>query len=185
MDEDLIKLGAYVVFFVIIAGASIFRKLREVQKKRQEEELRRGRLMRGQTTLHPQTPTKAPADQTAMDQSPAPKPEVPIDLEDIFRKAFGIPEEPAKTRPVKIMPRRPEPVIVESKPVARPTRPATTTETADEPRIIRKTAPEKEAVFSWQGFMDTLDERGLTGIQKAIILTEVFNKPPALRRFRK
>jgi hypothetical protein len=188
MDSgDLIQLAAYVVFFIIIAGAGVVRKLLEAKKRRQEEERRQGRSR--PVIGRPHTP--APADQPAAEEIPPPKPEAPqLDLEDIFRKAFGIPDDPAKQRPkpTVIKTKRQTAMPVEDvQPFRKPVSPAVLTAQpgiADD-RDKKQTPPEKEPSFSWQGFMDSLDERGLTGVQKAIILTEVFNKPPALRRFKR
>lgn len=187
---DLIQLAAYVVFFLIIAGASVVRKLLEAKKKRQEQERRQGRSRPVIGRPHTLSPAGQPVVvKPIADEVPAPPPAPHIDLEDIFRKAFGIPDDSPKQQPklnpVKIRQQTPKPVQ-NYEPIPKPPSPSDipASERADI-YSPQKTTAQKEPEFSWQGFMDTLDERGLTGVQKAIILTEVFNKPSALRRFKK
>ncbi|MFA5794972.1 MAG: hypothetical protein WC980_07925 [Candidatus Brocadiia bacterium] len=176
--DDLIQLAAYAVIFIIIAGASIIKKIAEAQKQRAE-------MQRRKTGLGQHSP--APEQTTAPSKQPEEEEKPQFNLEDILRKALSIPEQeqPGKT----VFRQTARPIIREMTANSGPETTVVYSKSAklDDSNVesaSQKVISDSRQTFSWQGLMSSLDEKMLSDAQKAIVLTELFNKPVVFRQSR-
>ncbi|MFH1227307.1 MAG: hypothetical protein V1701_05320 [Planctomycetota bacterium] len=178
--DDVIRLAAYALIFIIIGGASIIKKIIEAQKQRAEMERRRTTLNQSKPGLQTYQVLPEPV---AEKQPPANQTE--FNLEDILRKALFLPVE--ELQPKKNVFRQPDRQAVQETNAESETEITTvyskTAKTQEETTGERlKAISDSKHAFSWQEFMSSLDEKRLSDAQKAIVLTELFNKPVVYRQ---
>jgi hypothetical protein len=164
--DNLIWLGAYVIIILIIGSASVIKKYLANRQLRIEREKQQGKALRIEPEPAAQPTQPKPV---TVERIPEPEPTgMPLSLDDVLKKILTRTDE----RPVPMAQRETEePTTL--KPVSVPYRPERTelTKAEYEPKYMA------EEVNGWNYFTDGLKEKGLTEIQRAVILADVFGAP--------
>ncbi len=203
---SLIQLSAYVVIFIVMGLVTLFKKMAEAQRRRAAEEERAakqrqpaiGKGLRPDKPAPVRTPESSPPVMTEPYPQPTEKPFIEdeeeggegkkgIEIEDILRKALGLPSP--ERRPPEPVTIRPKPVVSEK--TITPQQ-ETAIEPSLEPTVIVPGAAEHHwepdrvvGKRGWSSFLDNLEAKELHQLQQAIIFSEIINPPIALRRDRR
>lgn len=205
-NGGLIQLAAYVVIFVIMGIVTVVKKMAEAQKRRAAEEKKAGEHTRPTIAkgLRPDKPAPAripeplPPVMTEPYPQPAEEPLVEdeeevgeekegVEIEDILRKALGLPSSEQKPR--SPIPLKPKPIVSEKtvipqqEPTAEPSlEPAAVASAAEEFVLEPDRVADKQG---WSDFLGNLEAKELNQLQQAIIFSEIITPPIAFRRGRR
>jgi hypothetical protein len=182
MDSNLVQLAAYVIIILVIGGASVVKKMIEARKRRQEMEKTQGKTLRLEPTYsrEAEEQTISPVEEAEREviiESESESSEGKPKIEDILKELFNIPTVPQKrTTIIKNIPRKPE---EKPQPVERP---QMTVEVVDESISGQAETITSSNEPNWEVFATGLQSRGLTEIQRAIVMSELIQKPKSRRR---
>ncbi len=183
MDSNLVQLAAYVIIILVIGGASVIKKMIEARNRRQEMEKLRGKTLRLdlEQPSQPEVQTAARIEEAEREiviesepepESSAGKPKI----EDILKELFNIPTVPQKQPPViKNIPR-----TLEETPRAFE-RPQMSAAAVDESVSGQAETITSSNEPNWEVFAAGLKSRELTEIQRAIVMSELIQKPRTRR----
>lgn len=184
--DDVIKLAAYVIIFIIIGGVSIIKKILEAQKRRHELDEKRAKSRQGGLRVEDDIrsePAPAPGIRPAETETEPPTGEA-ISIEDVLRELTGaevVTETPrimAKPRRVKaIRQQEQEAKAAEiSKIEQRMQETAVPSRSSSGLHFAPPVEPEpaKES-GSWNEFTESIKDRD--EIQRAVIVAEVLKRP--------
>ncbi|HLD35261.1 MAG TPA: hypothetical protein VJC37_00935 [Planctomycetota bacterium] len=181
MDSDLIKLGAYVVIILVIGGASVVKKIIEARKRQQEMEKHRGKTLRLdlERTQQTETQTASRIEEPEREITIESESENPVEkpkIEDILKEIFNIPTAPQKRTPIIKSAQRKQ----EEKPQA-VVQPEMVDASIGEIRPLQVETITASNELSWEVFAAGLKNRGFTEIQRAIVMSEIIQKPKSKR----
>ncbi|MBI4713240.1 MAG: hypothetical protein HY762_08090 [Planctomycetes bacterium] len=184
--DDVIKLAAYVIIFIIIGGVSIIKKILEAQKQRHELEQKRAKLRQGGLRVEDDIRSETaavPGIKPAETETEPPTGEA-ISIEDVLRELTGA-EVVTETPRIMANPRR-------GKAIRRQEQKVEETEALNLEQRIQETVvpprsssglhfappvepePAKES-GSWNEFTESIKDRD--EIQRAVIVAEVLKRP--------
>jgi hypothetical protein len=180
--DDLIQLGAYVVIILIIGGASVIKKIIEARKRRQEIEKIQGKTLRLDVGQPQETEAQTPQaseeseDEIILESEPETQSGQKPRIEDILNEVFNIPTVTHKrTTVIREKPRTqkdmPEPAKNMQMAAA-----AVDESISEQPETVTQSAEP-----NWEVFATGLKNRELTEIQRAIVMSELIQKPRARR----
>ena len=180
--DDLIQLGAYVVIILVIGGASVIKKIIEAQRRRKEMEQAQGKTLRVEPTYSQETQERYPIEteepegeiilESESESQSGGKPRI----EDILKEVFNIPTAPRKRTTIV----RNIPSNLEEKPQPAERQPMTD-EVFDEDALTHSETVTPSAEPSWEVFATGLKGLELTEIQRAIVMSELIQKPSSRR----
>jgi len=179
--DDLIQLGAYVIIILVIGGSSIIKKIIEARKRRLEIEEQRGKTMRldvDRTRQAEEQPISRPEEMEreivieSESVEPAEKPKI----EEILKEIFNIPSVPQKRADViksvsRQKEKKPQPFI----------RPQMVNTDIGKILPLQAETITQSNEPSWEVFATGLKSRGLNEIQRAIVMSEIIQKPKSKR----
>ena len=182
--DDLIQLGAYVVIILIIGGASVIKKIIESQKRRKEMEKTQVKTLSIEPTYSRETieheqsvaETEESEDEIILESESETQSGQKPRIEDILKEVFNIPNVTHKrTTVIREKPRTqkdmPEPVKKMQMAAA-----AVDESISGQPETVTQSAEP-----NWEVFATGLKNRELTEIQRAIVMSELIQKPRARR----
>lgn len=174
--DDLVQLGAYVLVILIIGGASVIKKIIEAQKRRKELEKNKVNTLR----LDDQPQSIAARTVVSEKEIPPTSEEqveaIPVGIEDVLRKMFNIPQDKPQQdyiEEIEIQPQPQEPSVKKEQ-ISVTVADKTTPQEID----TKDSAPE---LASWDDFTDGLNAKGLTEVQRAIIVSDLIRYPVSRR----
>lgn len=182
MDSDLIKLGAYVVIILAIGGASVIKKIIESQKRRKEMEKTQVKTLRldvgqpHQAEVQTQTVAPEPENEVTLESESDTGSGQRPKIEDILKEVFNIPTVAYKrSEVIKEIQRKPK--------ASEPAQKVPQVSPMVEDGILGQTEPiTSSAEPNWEIFATGLKNRELTEIQRAIVMTELIQKPRSRKR---
>lgn len=182
--DDVIAIAAYAIILAIVGIVTLVKKIQAEQKRRQILAEKRAKLESGGTEADsgglrpadsmPKTvKSHRPEAEEIFEEAPEPadEPKPAFDMEEVLRRTFGFSSKeirPAVRKPPKKKTLKPQPVE-EKVPLV-------------QPETFEVSLPDPSVHSNWSDFVDTLESRNLSDLQRAIIFTEVFGPPLALKR---
>jgi len=180
--DDLVQLGAYVLIILVIGGASVIKKIIEAQRRRKEMEQAQGKTLRVEPTYSREAEDQTisqveEVEREVIIESESESSEEKPKIDDILKELFNIPTVPQKrTTIIKNIPHNQEDISQSVK------RPSLTAEMVDEDALTHSETATLSTEPNWEVFATGLKSRELTGIQRAIVMSELIQKPKSRKR---
>jgi len=179
MDSNLVQLGAYVIIILVIGGASVVKKIIEAQKRRKEMEKTQVKTLSLEPTYSGEKQTVSRVEEVEREiitESESENSDGKPKMEDILKELFNIPTVNHKrSTTIRNIPRTQE---VKPSPAERS---QMTAELVEENTSAQTDAEIHITEPSWEVFATGLQSRGLTEIQRAIVMSELIQKPRTRR----